>query len=139
MPEKFIWRVGIALHCLPRVLVVPYSLHKHFKNTQAGRKYNLKTWWFWVVNLTASVLHLAENGALITLTYISSTDNYGKIQCIIFNIAFCVSACCDLVKVVFLLGSINNRCSKYEPVLHPEQGGAVAPGNFSCNLPPPLR
>ena len=80
MPEKFIWRVGIALHCLPRVLIVPYWLHKHFKNTQAGRKYNLKTWWFWVVNLTASVLHLAENGALITLTYISSTDNYGKIE-----------------------------------------------------------
>ena len=78
MPEKFIWRVGIALHCLPRILIMPYSLHKYFKNTQLGRRYNLMTWWFWLLNLAASILHLMENGALITLTYISSTDNFGK-------------------------------------------------------------
>jgi len=76
MPEKFIWRVGIALHCLPRILIMPYSLHKYFKNTQLGRRYNLMTWWFWLLNLAASILHLMENGALITLTYISSTDNF---------------------------------------------------------------
>lgn len=76
MPEKFIWRVGIALHCLPRVLVMPYALHKYFKNTLSGIKYNSTTWWFWLLNLAASILHLVENGALITLTYISSTDNF---------------------------------------------------------------
>ena len=80
MPEKFIWRVGIALHCLPRVLVMPYALHKYFKNTLSGIKYNSTTWWFWLLNLAASILHLVENGALITLTYISSTDNFGKVQ-----------------------------------------------------------
>lgn len=74
MPETFIWRVGIALHCLPRVLIVPYSLHKYF-SAAAERKYKLKTWWFSLLNLTASVLHLLENGALIVLTYISSIDN----------------------------------------------------------------
>lgn len=74
MPETFIWRVGIALHCLPRVLIVPYSLHKYF-SAAADRKYKLKTWWFSLLNLTASVLHLLENGALIVLTYISSIDN----------------------------------------------------------------
>ncbi|KAJ7393050.1 Post-GPI attachment to protein factor 2 [Desmophyllum pertusum] len=76
MPEKFIWRVGIALHCLPRILVLPYALQKHYKNTLAGRKYNLTTWWFGSLNLINSLLHLVENGALLTLTYISSTDNY---------------------------------------------------------------
>lgn len=84
MPEKFIWRVGIALHCLPRVLVMPYYLQKYFKNTTTGRKYNLETWWFKLLNLSASLLHLVENGALITLTYISSTDNYGK-PCSVLN------------------------------------------------------
>ncbi|XP_044175094.1 post-GPI attachment to proteins factor 2-like isoform X2 [Acropora millepora] len=77
MPETFIWRVGIALHCLPRVLIVPYSLHKYF-SAAADRKYKLKTWWFSLLNLTASVLHLLENGALIVLTYISSIDNRGE-------------------------------------------------------------
>ncbi|XP_020605325.1 post-GPI attachment to proteins factor 2-like isoform X2 [Orbicella faveolata] len=75
MPERFIWRVGIALHCLPRILVMPYALHKHFKNTQAGRRYNLTTWWFAPLNLLNSLLHLVENGALLTLTYISSKEN----------------------------------------------------------------
>ena len=79
MPERFIWRVGIALHCLPRILVMPYALHKHFKNTQAGRRYNLATWWFAPLNLLNSLLHLVENGALLTLTYVSSKENFGKV------------------------------------------------------------
>lgn len=78
MPEKYIWRVGIALHCLPRILVMPYSLHKYFKNTLAGRKYDSTTWWFWLLNLSAAVLNLVENGALITLTYVSSIEHFGK-------------------------------------------------------------
>ena len=78
MPEKYIWRVGIALHCLPRILVMPYSLHKYFKNTLAGRNYDSTTWWFWLLNLSATVSHLVENGALITLTYVSSTEHFGK-------------------------------------------------------------
>ena len=78
MPERFIWRVGIALHCLPRILIMPFVLHKYFRNTQTGRKYNLTTWWFGIINLAASISHVVENGALITLTYISSTDNFGK-------------------------------------------------------------
>ena len=79
MPEKFIWRVGIALHCLPRILIMPYGLYKSYKNTWLGRKYNSTTWWFGPLNLLNSLLHLVENGALMTLTYISSTDNFGKL------------------------------------------------------------
>jgi len=76
MPEKFIWRVGIALHCLPRIILFPPALHKHYKNTQSGQEYNLTTWWFWLLNLLTNVSQVAENGALLTLTYISSTDNF---------------------------------------------------------------
>lgn len=78
MPERFIWRVGIALHCLPRILIMPYSLHEHYKNTQLGRKYSSTTWWFSFLNFVNGALHLVENGALLTLTYISSTDNFGE-------------------------------------------------------------
>ena len=78
MPEKFIWHIGIALHCLPRILLFPATLHKHYRNTQLGQKYNVTTWWFWVLNLVTSISQVVENGALLTLTYISSTDNFGK-------------------------------------------------------------
>ncbi|KAL9973905.1 hypothetical protein ACROYT_G020413 [Oculina patagonica] len=76
MPEKFIWRVGIALHCLPRIFLFPFIIHKHYKETQSGRRNNLTTWWFWPLNLLNCILQVVENGALLTLTYISSTDNF---------------------------------------------------------------
>lgn len=81
MPEKFIWRVGIALHCLPRILLFPPVIHKHYKNTQLGRRYNLTTWWFGPLNFLSCISQVVENGALMTLTYVSSTDNFGKIFC----------------------------------------------------------
>ena len=79
MPEKFIWRVGIALHCLPRLFLFPPIIHKHYKETQSGRRYNLTTWWFGLLNLLNCISQVVENGALLTLTYISSTDNFGKL------------------------------------------------------------
>ena len=79
MPEKFIWCIGIALHCLPRILLFPAALHKHYRNTPSGQKFNLSTWWFWLLNLVANISQVVENGALLTLTYISSTDNFGKL------------------------------------------------------------
>ncbi|XP_078369876.1 acyltransferase PGAP2-like [Oculina patagonica] len=75
MPEKFIWRIGIALHCLPRIFLFPFIIHKHYKETQLGRRYNLTTWWFGPLNLLNCILQVVENGGLLTLTYISSTDN----------------------------------------------------------------
>ncbi len=80
MPEKFIWRVGIALHCLPPIFISPTIFYKHYKETQSGRRYNLTTWWFWPLNVINCILQVVENGALLTLTYVSSTDNLGKVQ-----------------------------------------------------------
>lgn len=76
MPEMFIWRVAIALHCLPRILLAPSAIHKHYKNTQSGRVYHLTTWWFKPLNFLNSILEVIENGALLTLTYISSVENH---------------------------------------------------------------
>ncbi|KAL9973904.1 hypothetical protein ACROYT_G020412 [Oculina patagonica] len=109
MPEKFIWRVGIALHCLPRILIMPYALHKHYKSTQAGRRYNSTTWWFAPLNLFNSFLHLVENGALITLTYISSTDNFD-----IHEGSFIVFIACSIV--FMLLSCILYRLTATQPM-----------------------
>ena len=79
MPEKFIWRTAIALHCLPCIVLSVSVIHKYYKNTELGRRYNSATWWFGPLNLLNCISHLGENGALITLSYISSTDNLGKI------------------------------------------------------------
>ena len=80
MPEKFIWRTAIALHCLPCIVLNSASLiHKYYKNTELGRRYNSGTWWFGPLNLLNGILQIVEIGALITLSYISSTDNLGKI------------------------------------------------------------
>ncbi|XP_029205857.2 post-GPI attachment to proteins factor 2-like [Acropora muricata] len=76
MPERFIWNLGIALHCLPRIILFPAAFYEHYRSTQSGRKYNLTTWWFWLLNLFTNISQVVENGALLTLTFITSTDNF---------------------------------------------------------------
>ena len=79
MPEKFIWRTAIAVHCLPHIVLFASVIHKYFENTELGRRYTKTTWWFRPLNLLNCILQVVENGALITLSYVSSTDNLGKI------------------------------------------------------------
>ncbi|XP_027056888.1 post-GPI attachment to proteins factor 2-like [Pocillopora damicornis] len=76
MPEMFIWRVAIALHCFPRILLLPSAIHKHYTNTQSGRIYHLTTWWFKPLNFLNYILEIIENGALLSMTYISSVENH---------------------------------------------------------------
>lgn len=132
MPEKFIWRVGIALHCLPRVLVMPYYLQKYFKNTTTGRKYNLETWWFGLLNLSASLLHLVENGALITLTYISSTDNHDVHESAFIAFMACSMLFMLLWCVLFKLSAsrpMTNKC-----IFSSDTTGTVKQGFTLCLL-----
>ena len=79
MPEKFIWRTTIAVHCLPRIVLFASVIHKYYKNTELGRRYTSTTWWFGPLNLLNCISQVVENGGLITLSYISSSDNLGKI------------------------------------------------------------
>ena len=79
MPEKFIWRTTIAVHCLPRIVLFALVIHKYYKNTEIGKRYTSTTWWFGLLNLLNCILQVVENGGLITLSYLSSTDNLGKI------------------------------------------------------------
>ncbi|KAL9973906.1 hypothetical protein ACROYT_G020414 [Oculina patagonica] len=93
MPEKFIWRVGIALHCLPPIFISPTIFYKHYKETQSGRRYNLTTWWFWPLNVINCILQVVENGALLTLTYVSSTDN------LVYTL-FALAEYCTVVSII---------------------------------------
>ena len=80
MPEKFIWNIGIPLHSLPRITLFPAAFHKYYRSTSSGQQYNLTTWWFWILNLAAYIVQVVQNGALLTLTFISSSDNFGKLK-----------------------------------------------------------
>ena len=70
-PQRYIWRVCIALHIAPRIVV---SILYYNYYTSA-----LKNAGGWVKPLAgfAAVLHFLENMSLITLSYVSSTENYG--------------------------------------------------------------
>lgn len=92
MPEKFIWKIGIALHCLPRITLFPAAFHKYYRSTSSGQKYNLTTWWFWILNLAAYIAQMVENGALLTLTFISSSDNFA-----IHETSFVVFMVCSML------------------------------------------
>lgn len=73
-PQCYIWRVGMALHCTPRLFIASiyynnYALRSHFLPPTQRNKY--RRWSS--VNYWLNVL---ENSALIGVTYISNRDNY---------------------------------------------------------------
>jgi len=71
-PQRYIWRIAIALHIAPRVVVsiLYYNFYTHstLNHHTPG----------WVQPLAgaAALLHFLENMSLLTLSYVSSTENY---------------------------------------------------------------
>ena len=72
-PQKYIWRIGIALHSLPR-LANAFTYYYYYVASLSGQA----TPMFNLLNKLNTGLHTVENFALLTLTYVSSTENYGK-------------------------------------------------------------
>ncbi|KAI0212481.1 Post-GPI attachment to proteins factor 2 [Lamellibrachia satsuma] len=70
-PQRYIWRICIALHCWPRFLgaIVYRNYYLSYQVYEWRLVYNL------LANL-ACLLNIVENFALVTLTYISSSENY---------------------------------------------------------------
>ncbi|XP_052719296.1 uncharacterized protein LOC128191245 [Crassostrea angulata] len=70
-PQKYIWRICIALHAAPRFLFA-FSYFGYYTSFHVGPRNTLYK------NLArlCVFLHVLENTALVTLTYVSSTDNY---------------------------------------------------------------
>ena len=73
-PQKYIWRIGIALHALPRMGNAFIYLNFYADSVNIHRKSH----GFRTLNKMNTALHVLENSALLGLTYISSTENHGK-------------------------------------------------------------
>ena len=75
-PQRYIWRLCIALHSGPRfvALVVNYNI---FRNRTVHRNFSLYN----LLVKLASLLNLVENGCLLLLTCVSSSENYGWSFC----------------------------------------------------------
>nr|XP_022321214.1 post-GPI attachment to proteins factor 2-like [Crassostrea virginica] len=70
-PQKYIWRICIALHAAPRFLFA-FSYFGYYTSFHVGSRNTLYT----ILARICVFLHVVENSALVILTYVSSTDNY---------------------------------------------------------------
>lgn len=71
LPQKYIWRVAIALHTIPRIKIA-FVYFVYFTSILVKHTGNL-------IRLNCA-LNLIEIFSLFGLTFISSTENYGKFQ-----------------------------------------------------------
>lgn len=69
-PQRYIWRICIALHSAPRLLVgtMYFSYYRHYLGHSAA---------FRVVIWITCIAYMTENMSLIGMSYISSLDNKG--------------------------------------------------------------
>lgn len=69
-PQRYVWRIGVCLHATPRILIsLAYrKLHESVAVTRSSLIYQM-------LFRYAMICNLVEIGALIMLSYISSTEN----------------------------------------------------------------
>ena len=72
-PQKYIWRICIALHCFPRLLIA--LLYYNYYRIKSDNPLSTK---FRFLNGINSLLTIVENFALLVITYVSSRENFGK-------------------------------------------------------------
>ena len=71
-PERYIWRFCIAYHCLPRTVIIPSFYWTYY----AEMAQQIKQRGFDMAFRFAIFLHVLENLALVSLTFVSSSENY---------------------------------------------------------------
>lgn len=69
-PQKYVWKLAICIHFVPRLMISRMYREYYSKVLQLQARY--------LVN-TACMLNVIENFALLGLTLVSSSQNYGKI------------------------------------------------------------
>ena len=71
-PERYIWRLGIALHSFGRYMVAAIYMY-FYTQLSIGKKS-----WFFSLAVLNFFLNLLEIFSLLVLSYVSSTENFGK-------------------------------------------------------------
>ncbi|KAH9492373.1 Post-GPI attachment to proteins factor 2 [Bulinus truncatus] len=71
-PQRYVWRVCIALHATPRFMIAKayYNFHT---SVHVGKHNEI----YRTIAALTSLCHMIEISALVGLTYISSTENHG--------------------------------------------------------------
>lgn len=101
-PERYIWRICIALHTAPRFVVA--VAYKNFYWTSPLRPVSSKdsNSWFNFLCWLICILHWGENLALVLLSCVSSTENYD-----IHESAFISFMVCSLLYMLLTLFMFN--------------------------------
>ncbi|XP_060084299.1 post-GPI attachment to proteins factor 2-like [Ylistrum balloti] len=71
-PQKYVWRICVALHCSPR-LMIAVAYYNFHTQVHVGQRNSL----YQSVAAFTSLLHILENMALVGLSFISSSENHG--------------------------------------------------------------
>lgn len=71
-PQKNVWKTAIALQAIVRILVFKLY-HRYYKE-------HVYKWARYLSNI-ALVMYAIENISLVTLSFWSSDENYGKCKC----------------------------------------------------------
>ncbi|GFR15952.1 post-GPI attachment to proteins factor 2-like [Trichonephila clavata] len=73
-PQRYIWRIGVALHSTPRLLLA-YVYYSHYDKKTKNVKDESKSLYKHMVTLNYW-FHVTEIMALVGVTYISNKENY---------------------------------------------------------------
>lgn len=96
-PQRYVWRICIALHCTPRFAVafMYYNLYNGYLQNIPKQHHRL----FVVLTKVNFWLNIIENSSLIGVTYISNKENY-PIHEKIFIVFMVASLCYMLLNTV---------------------------------------
>ena len=71
-PQKYVWRICIALHASPRFMIA-VAYYNYHTNIHLGKNNEL----YKTVAAFNSLCHIVEVASLVGLTFVSSTENHG--------------------------------------------------------------
>ncbi|XP_069129874.1 post-GPI attachment to proteins factor 2-like [Argopecten irradians] len=102
-PQRYVWRICIALHCSPRLLIA-IAYYNFHTQVHVGLKNNR----YQSLSALASLLHILENLALVGLSFISSSENHGVHEKLFITFMVCSLLYMVLSCILFKWGRTAN-------------------------------
>ncbi|ESO93779.1 hypothetical protein LOTGIDRAFT_203082 [Lottia gigantea] len=102
-PQVYVWRLCIALHSGPRFLLamIYYGFHTTIKLGRSNEHYM-------TLAAVSSLSHITEIVALLGLSYISSSDNFGIHKLFFITFMLCAYVHMVLTMIIFYWGRTQN-------------------------------